>query len=95
MEPVPFVLQTGLDDFYVVYEINAYTKNAGAMARIYSKLRANIQDTFNEGGVEILCPHYGAMRDGGRTEVPDQYLPKNDRPATFGLSMLRQRTGDA
>ena len=93
-EPAPFVLQTSLDDFYVAYEINAYTKNAGAMARIYSDLHSNIQDTFNEGGVEILSPHYGAMRDGSRTAVPDQYLPKNYRPATFGLSMFRQRTGD-
>ncbi len=94
-EPAPFVLQTSLDDFYVAYEINACTKNAGAMARIYSDLHANIQDKFNEGGVEILSPHYGAMRDGSRTAVPDQYLPKDYRPATFGLSLFRQRTGDA
>ena len=93
-EPAPFVLQTSLDDFYVGYEINAYTKDAGAMARIYSELHANIQDTFNKGGVEILSPHYGAMRDGSRTAVPDQYLPKDYRPATFGLSLFRQRPGD-
>ncbi len=93
-EPAPFVLQTSLDDFYVAYEINAHTKHASAMARIYSDLHANIQDKFNEGGVEILSPHYGAMRDGSRTAVPDQYLPKNYRPATFGLSLFRQRAGD-
>ena len=94
-EPAPFVLQTSLDDFYVAYEINAYTKHASAMARIYSDLHANIQDKFNEGGVEILSPHYGAMRDGSRTAVPDPYLPKDYRPATFGLSLFRQRAGDA
>jgi small-conductance mechanosensitive channel len=25
-EPMPFVLQTSLDDFYVSYQINAYVK---------------------------------------------------------------------
>ncbi len=34
-EPVPFVLQTSLDDFYVSYEINAYTDHPSQMAVIY------------------------------------------------------------
>jgi hypothetical protein len=33
-EPMPFVLQTSLDDFYVSYQINAYVKQAV----IYSNL---------------------------------------------------------
>ena len=31
-EPKPFVLQTALNDFYVAYEINAYTREATGMA---------------------------------------------------------------
>lgn len=89
--PEPFVLQTSLDDFYVAYEINAYTRKANAMAQIYSDLHANIQDKFNEGGVEILSPHYAQLRDGNRTAVPDPYLPKDYRTPTFGLSMLRSK----
>ncbi len=89
--PEPFVLQTSLNDFYVGYEINVYTRNAQAMARIYSELHANIQDKFNEAGVEILSPHYGALRDGNRTAVPDRYLPKDYRPAGIGLSWLRSK----
>lgn len=91
--PEPFVLQTSLDDFYVGYEINAYTKKAQGMTRIYSDLHASIQDKFNEGGVEILSPHYGAMRDGSRTAVPDRYLPKDYQPATFGVSLFRSKPG--
>jgi hypothetical protein len=34
------------------------------MAQTYSALHANIQDKFNEAGVEILSPHYAALRDG-------------------------------
>ncbi len=57
-EPAPFVLQTSLDDFYVSYELNAYTDNPQAMVPIYSELRKNIQDAFNEYGVQIMSPSY-------------------------------------
>ncbi|NJN36121.1 MAG: mechanosensitive ion channel [Nitrospiraceae bacterium] len=74
--PEPFVLQTSLDDFYVTYEINAYTDQANKMALIYAELHQNIQDKFNEGGVEIMSPHYATIRDGNKTTIPDPYLPK-------------------
>ena len=57
-EPVPFILQTSLDDFYVSYEINAYTNQPTLMARIYSELHQNIQEKCNEADIEILSPHY-------------------------------------
>jgi small-conductance mechanosensitive channel len=56
--PKPFVLQTGLDDFFVSYQLNAYTDQANQMALIYSELHQHIQDCFNESGVELLSPHY-------------------------------------
>lgn len=74
--PEPFVLQTSLDDFYVTYEINAYTDQPNKMAVIYAELHQNIQDKFNEGGVEIMSPHYATIRDGNKTTIPDSYLPK-------------------
>ena len=55
-EPRPYVLQTSLNDFYVSYEINAFTRNPNQMAVIYSDLHQNIQDKFNEAGVEIMSP---------------------------------------
>ena len=83
--PAPFVLQTALDDFYVAYQLNAYTADATRMAFTYSALHANIQDGFNAGGIEINSPHYGAIRDGNRTAVPDDYLPAGYRPAGFRI----------
>ena len=52
----PFVLQTSLDDYYVTYQINAYTDASHLMPKIYSGLHANIQDKFKEAGIEILSP---------------------------------------
>ncbi len=69
-EPPPFILQTALDDFYVEYELNAYTKTPNVMTQIYSDLHQNIQDTFNEVGVEIMSPHYRANRDGNALAIP-------------------------
>ncbi|HEY4307701.1 MAG TPA: mechanosensitive ion channel domain-containing protein [Gemmatimonadaceae bacterium] len=69
-EPKPFVLQTSLDDFYVSYELNAYTARADLMAVIYSHLHQNIQESFNTAGVEIMSPHYRALRDGDQTTIP-------------------------
>lgn len=73
--PPPFVLQTALNDFYVSYQINIYTDNISAIADTYSQLHQNIQDRFNESGVEIMSPHYSQLRDGNRTTIPHDYLP--------------------
>ena len=73
--PPPFVLQTALNDFYVSYEINAYTDAPEYLPRIYSELHQHIQDKFNEGGVEIMSPHYTNLRDGNQTTIPAHYLP--------------------
>lgn len=69
-DPRPFVLETSLSDWYPVYQINAYIKEADKMAQIYSDLYQNIQDRFNEAGVEIMSPHYMAVRDGNETTIP-------------------------
>lgn len=75
--PPPFVLQTALNDFYVSYEINAYTGYPNKMAAIYTELHQNIQDQFHGAGIEIMSPHYTQVRDGNKTAIPDEYLPKN------------------
>ena len=76
-EPAPFVFQTSLDDYYVSYQINAYTKRPNEMAKIYSDLHQNIQDKFNEGGVEIMSPAYRSLRDGNVTTIPGEYTGKD------------------
>lgn len=87
-EPKPFILQTSLDDFYVSYELNAYSEQPNAMAKIYSQLHENIQDKFNEGGVEILSPHYRAARDGNQVTIPASYLPKDYQAPSFRIQQL-------
>ena len=72
-DPKPFVLQTSLDDYYVSYELNAYTHTPEQMATIYSELHQNIQDRFNEAGVEIMSPKFTAYREGSELTIPAQY----------------------
>lgn len=82
-DPKPFVLQTSLDDFYVSYELNAFTDQPSVMARTYSELHQNIQDKFNAAGVEIMSPHYGALRDGNTIAIPEENRGKDYRPPGF------------
>lgn len=83
--PAPFVLQTGLEDFYVAYQINVYTKHPTKQPLIYSSLHQNIQDSFNAAGIEIMSPHYNALRDGNTTTIPENYLNKDYEPPTFNV----------
>lgn len=87
-KPAPFVLQTSLDDFYVSYQLNAYTGDANAMPATYSALHQNIQDAFHKGGVEIMSPHYRSVRDGSAAAIPpepDGAPPGEPRP--FGVRL--------
>lgn len=92
--PEPFVLQTSLDDFYVTYEVNAYTDKPQRMAMIYSELHRNIQDKFNEAGVEIMSPHYSQIRDGNRAAIPDDYLPEGYEAPALRISQVRGEDGE-
>lgn len=69
-EPEPFVLETSLSDFYPVYQINAYIKDADKLNQLYSELFQNIQDKFAAADVEILSPHYTAFRNGDASTIP-------------------------
>ncbi|MEJ8802582.1 mechanosensitive ion channel family protein [Pontibacter sp. H249] len=88
--PSPFVLQTSLDDFYVSYQLNAYTFKAANMAQIYSDIHQNIQDKFNEAGIEILSPHYRAQRDGNMVTIPAHYLPQDYQAPSFRVEQVQQ-----
>ena len=53
------------------------------MAVTYAEMHQNIQDCFNEAGVEIMSPHYGSLRDGNATTIPAEYLPKDYAATPF------------
>jgi small-conductance mechanosensitive channel len=82
-DPAPFVFQEALNDFYVCYQINAYTRVPKQQHIIYSLLHQNIQDTFNEAGVEIMSPHYSNLRDGNKSTVPSDHLPNDYTAPSF------------
>ena len=57
-EPPPRVLQRELSDFYVQYHLLAHLEDGQSRAAVLSDLHAQIQDAFNEYGVQIMSPHF-------------------------------------
>jgi small-conductance mechanosensitive channel len=94
-EPAPFVLQSALNDFYVSYELNAYTDCPREVLNIYSNLHRKIQDKFNEEGVEICSPHFASVRDGNKIAIPDQYIKPGYEAPGFRIDGNRTVTGTA
>ena len=86
-DPAPFVLQTSLDDCYVSYELNGYTKKPNVMAVTYSQLHANIQESFNKAGVEIMSPEYSAIRDGNEATIPAEHRKPDHARGAFRVSV--------
>jgi small-conductance mechanosensitive channel len=65
-DPAPRVFQTALSDFYPEYRLvcQAIPREPRSRAEVLATLHANIQDVFNEYGVQIMSPHYlGDPRD--------------------------------
>lgn len=59
-DPAPTVFQTALSDFYPEYRLvcQAIPHEPRPRAEVLTNLHANIQDVFNEYGVQIMSPHY-------------------------------------
>jgi small-conductance mechanosensitive channel len=84
-EPEPYILQKSLDDFFVSYELNAFTAAPNRMHFTYSALHEAIQDQFNAAGMEIMSPHYTSLRDGNRMAIPDESLPEGYQVPGFKI----------
>lgn len=67
--PPPKVFQTALSDYYAEYRIvaHAVATQPRPRAEVLNQLHANLQDVFNENGVQIMSPHY--MSDPERAKV--------------------------
>jgi small-conductance mechanosensitive channel len=84
-EPPPFVLQRGLEDFCVTYEINVYCGTPDRMLQLYSALHQNILDLFNEYGVQIMTPAYeGDPPQPKVVQKSDWYLAPARPPSAAG-----------
>src|SRR5271165_5655755 len=86
-QPAPFVLQQALNDFYASYELNAYTTAPREVLNIFSDLHRNIQDKFNEAGVEICSPHFSALRDANTIAIPEQYVKPDYKAPGFRVEI--------
>ena len=90
-EPKPVVFQTALEDFYVTYTLLVRLERQDVRVPTLAALHANIQDVFNEYGVQIMSPHYES--DPGSRKI----VPKTEwfaAPASPDASSTR-RTGAA
>ncbi len=68
-DPVPRVFQHALADYYPEYRLVCQAIHSTSLSRAeaLTALHANIQDVFNEYGVQIMSPHY--MNDPGEAKV--------------------------
>jgi len=87
------ILRPKFNIFWAIFIRLFLTFNTSAnkpilMASIYSELHQNIQDKCNEAEIEILSPHYSAVRDGNQTTIPENYLPQDYKSPGFRLSSL-------
>jgi small-conductance mechanosensitive channel len=83
-EPTPLVFQTGLEDFYVKYTLFVCLEQQQSRLITLDALHANIQDLFNEYGVQIMSPNY-VLDPAAPKVVPKQNwfaAPASPLPAT-------------
>jgi small-conductance mechanosensitive channel len=80
--PPAFVRQTALSDFYIEYRLVAYADVEDAAQRIdvLNRLHQNIQDAFNEHGVQIMSPHYMTNPAEPQVVAPKDWYADPARP---------------
>jgi small-conductance mechanosensitive channel len=79
-DPPPRVLQTGLMDFYVEYTLLVNIADPARRLAILSALNSQVQDIFNEFGVQIMSPHYEADPDSPKIAAREDWI----RPPATG-----------
>ena len=81
-DPAPRVYQTALSDFYPEYRLvcQAVPSEPRPRAEVMNALHANIQDLFNEHGVQIMSPHYRGDPEQAKLVPPDQWYAPPARP---------------
>jgi small-conductance mechanosensitive channel len=72
-DPKPVVRQTALQDFYVQYTLLVCLESPQQRFLTLDALHANIQDAFNEYGVQIMSPNYEADPEGRKVVPVDKW----------------------
>jgi small-conductance mechanosensitive channel len=73
-EQSPRVRQTALLDFYVEYTLLVCIADPSQRVVTLDKLHANIQDAFNEHGVQIMSPNYEADPAGPKVVPREKWF---------------------
>jgi small-conductance mechanosensitive channel len=75
--PAPAVFQTALSDYYPEYRLvaQAIPSQPRPRAEVLTLLHANIQDVFNEHGVQIMSPHYMGDPQEPKVVKPEDWFP--------------------
>jgi small-conductance mechanosensitive channel len=72
-QPKPVVWQSALQDFYVQYTLMVCLERPHLRGPVLDALHGNIQDAFNEYGVQIMSPNYEADPEGRKVVPPEQW----------------------
>jgi small-conductance mechanosensitive channel len=73
-DPSPRVRQTALQDFYVEYTLLVCIADPQQRVVTLDKLHGNIQDVFNESGVQIMSPNYEADPESPKVVPRDKWF---------------------
>ena len=71
-----FVVQSALDPYHTVYQLNVFTAEVNSSTAIYNELHQNIQDVCAEHGIEIVSPQYLVQFEGDASATPPTESPK-------------------
>jgi small-conductance mechanosensitive channel len=81
-DPAPRVVQTALQDFYVEYTLVICVPDARLKIAVLDELHAQIQDVFNEFGVQIMSPNYEADPSDKKYVPKEQWFQAPAQPPT-------------
>ncbi len=81
-DPAPRVFQVALSDFYPEYRLvcQAVPDRPRPRAEVMSQLHANIQDLFNEHGVQIMSPHYRGDPESAKVVPRERWYEPPAKP---------------
>ena len=95
-DPKPVVLQVALCDFYVKYTLLVCVEQPQRRLALLAALHANVQDAFNEYGVQIMSPNYEADPSGPKVVPPSLwYSAPAVPPAEEQVTGVQRRDGVA
>ena len=86
VDPAPQVFQTALSDWYPQYRLvcQAIPSEPRPRALVLSVLHANIQDVFNEYGVQIMSPQYFEDPATPKIVPPEKWYAPPAKPTEVG-----------